>query len=146
MTFDQMRAHEIQAATAQRNFERVRRKRAKERVRELSSLLLLKSGHMGMAELVADGSAGSPRPPPARLLSSSEDIIDEDSQTSSSLLGVQIREGHVEKVGHDLLHLVAKMIFRRRDSPRSLGGRLPPTSPPRRYVRSSLSRETLVED
>jgi len=142
LTFEQMRAREIQAATAQRIIERAKRKRAKERVRELSSLLLYKSEHMRMAERSAAPLGDSPKASPTGLSLPSDDFMDEDPPTSSSLLALEIRE---EKIGHELLHLVAKMIFRRRDSPRSLGGRLPPTSPPRRYVRSSLSREALVE-
>ncbi|THG96957.1 hypothetical protein EW145_g7686, partial [Phellinidium pouzarii] len=44
----------------------------------------------------------------------------------------------------EVRHLVAKMIFRRRDSPRSLSGKS--ASPIRPYIRSSLSRTVLVND
>ncbi|KLO19593.1 hypothetical protein SCHPADRAFT_49146 [Schizopora paradoxa] len=146
-TFKEMRAHEIQAAAAQRIQERLKRKRAKEKIRELTSLLALKSAHLRVTERPKGPSLTSPTSPPPPLLPPIDDFTTMDSFLQGvTFIPQRSPEELAEcQIGQDVLHFVAKMFFKRRDSPRSLGARLPPTSPPRRYVRSSLSKEALVE-
>lgn len=137
--FQAIKCLELQNAIAQR---------AKEHGRELESLLLLK------APRIRDSLSPPLSPeddfPPATFLSprSNSDEsgehglgLDLNNGPQSDMEPQILRDPKQEQ--EELLQLVAKMIFRRRDSPRPLTGR-PIMSPPRKYVRSSLSQETLV--
>ncbi|KAI5119533.1 hypothetical protein M0805_002555 [Coniferiporia weirii] len=141
LDFFQARRREVQNAMAMRTAERRRRKRAKERGRELEALLQLKIGQLRVASakpcLVRDADGE------AIVLAASDS--DQHLAHAATMLfdAADIFEQPPKGRRDDVRHLVAKMIFRRRDSLRPLSGKPPP--PARSYVRSSLSRTIQVE-
>ena len=152
--FLQTRRKDVQHLVGLRAVERRKRKKAKERGRELETLLELKS-----AQLRADALLKRQR---LRLASqahlTSADAYDavvlaasgsdcHQTHTRDSPLGGGMQENTngSSRPSHqdEILQLVAKMIFRRRDSPRPLTGKALTLSRP--YRRSSLSQEENIE-
>lgn len=154
LQFLNARRKDVQHMISLRAIERRKRKRAKERSRELEALLQLKS-----AQLRADALRSRSR---SRLISHTHSRAgsDDDEAVVLTASGADLRQAHV----HDLVmtgpgnqnelgagkgrqeeisQLVAKMIFRRRDSPRPLTGKVLLPSRPYRRSRLSLGEEDI---
>lgn len=129
------RRREVQNAVAARASERRRRKQAKERARELEALLLLKAGQIRDVERWM-------RSLRERVVGADEPVVLAASgpdHTNTTICDDEAKQTSGDKHGDEVRQLVAKMIFRRRDSSRPLSGKS--TQPTRSYVSSSLSQE-----
>lgn len=154
LQFLNARRKDVQHMISLRAIERRKRKRAKERSRELEALLQLKS-----AQLRADALRNRSR---SRLVSHTHSRAgsDDDEAVVLTASGADLRQAHAHDVlmtgpgnqnelgagkgrQEEISQLVAKMIFRRRDSPRPLTGKVLLPSRPYRRSRLSLGEEDI---
>lgn len=135
------RRREVQNAVAMRAAERRSRKQAKERARELEALLQLKSGQIRDVSRWTRSSRqkGSGADEPVVLAASGSDR--HPDHTNGTICDDSSEQLSEDRHDDEVRQLVAKMIFRRRDSSRPLSGKF--SQPSRPYVFSSLSQEVL---
>ncbi|EJD06148.1 uncharacterized protein FOMMEDRAFT_132529 [Fomitiporia mediterranea MF3/22] len=146
LEFLQARRREVQSATAMRAAERRRRKRTKERIRELDALLQIKTGHLRPTDVwtltASRGRRGRNDEAIVLAASGSDRHL---AHTNAMLLGNAQGPMQSQRERQDeIMQLVAKMVFRRRDSSRPLSGKAMPAV--REYVRSGLSRSIYFDD
>ena len=155
LDFLQARRKEMQNAITLRTAERRRRKLAKERIRELEALLQLKCSQL----FPAHGADVKTSPTPSRgrkgrsgetavLTASGYNLDFTQTHTKAVCLEGDALESHnfagKKRRPDGMMQLVAKMVFRRRDTSRPLSGRTAPIV--REYVPSGLSRTAYVDE
>ncbi|KAL5511932.1 hypothetical protein ACEPAH_5150 [Sanghuangporus vaninii] len=152
LEFLQARRKEVQNAVAMRAAERRRRKYTKERVRELEALLQLKTNQL-CSNYVGNGWTLS-GPTRGRKGRNDEAIVlaasgsDRHSHTNAICLeedALEPQRTTLHRRKQDgIMQLVAKMVFRRRDTSRPLSGKSTPMV--HEYVPSGLSRTAYVDE
>ncbi|KAL5533406.1 hypothetical protein ACEPAF_5182 [Sanghuangporus sanghuang] len=152
LEFLQARRKEVQNAVAMRAAERRRRKYTKERIRELEALLQLKINQL-CSTYVGDGWTLSV-PTRGRKGRNDEAIVlaasgsDRHSHTNAIFLegdALEPQSAALHRRKQDgIMQLVAKMVFRRRDTSRPLSGKSAPMV--HEYVPSGLSRTAYVDE
>ncbi|KAL5528956.1 hypothetical protein ACEPAG_4930 [Sanghuangporus baumii] len=152
LEFLQARRKEVQNAVAMRAAERRRRKYVKERIRELEALLQLKANQL-RSTYVGDGWT-LPAPTRGRKGRNDEAIVlaasgsDRHIRTNVICLqgdALESQSAALQSRKRDgIMQLVAKMVFRRRDTSRPLSGKSAPMV--HEYVPSGLSRTAYVDE
>ncbi|KAL5490587.1 hypothetical protein ACEPAI_5420 [Sanghuangporus weigelae] len=152
LEFLQARRKEVQNAVAMRAAERRRRKYIKERIRELEALLQLKTNQL-RSTYVGDGWSLS-APTRGRKGRNDEAIVLAASGSDRHIhTNVICLEGDAlepqstalqSRKQDGIMQLVAKMVFRRRDTSRPLSGKSAPIV--HEYVPSGLSRMAYVDE